>query len=74
MSTSIIEALMNAECNLGNANVVGMAVIPIAQEQLHNAVALLLKGYCIDEDVDELIEQYGSVEEAPRKEATNDRS
>ena len=68
MSVSILEALMSAEHNLGNVWVIGTAIIPIVQEQLHNAVALLEKGYSTSDEVEPLLEKFGSVEAVPEKE------
>ena len=67
MSVSILEALMNAEANLGNVRVLGMAILPMAEAQLHNGVVLLEKGYSIDDQVEPLLEQYGTVEDVPEK-------
>lgn len=62
MSVSILEALMNADSNLQRQHPIG---ISLAKRQLHNAVVLLEKGYLLDEQVEPLLEQYGSVEEVP---------
>lgn len=67
MSVSILEALQNAEMNLKNVRVLGMAILPLAQEQLHNAITLLEKGYGKYEEVEPLLEQYGDVENVPEK-------
>ena len=69
MSVTVIEALENAEINLTNFNRVGGAIIFIAQEQLHNAIVLLNKGYGIDDEVEPLLRQYVDVENVPDKEA-----
>ena len=69
MSVTVIEALENAEMNLENAKRIGLAILPLAQEQLHNAIVLLDKGYDINDEVEPLLEQYGSVESVPDKEA-----
>lgn len=65
MSVTILEALMNAEMNLDNVRVLGVSIIPIAREQLHNAIVLLDKGYKPETEVDPLLEQFGSVEDVP---------
>ena len=67
MSVSILEALMNAQYNLKNVGVIGTAIIPMVQSQLDNAVGLLEKGYDIHDEVEPLIEEYGSVEDVPEK-------
>jgi hypothetical protein len=43
-------------------------LLPMVKEQLNNAVTLLDKGYGIWEEVEPLLEQYGSVENVPEKE------
>ncbi len=63
MSVSILEALQNAEINLGN----GGFGLMLAKSQLHNAVTLLEKGYSIDDEVEPLLEQHGDVESVPEK-------
>lgn len=68
MSVSILEALQNANMNLDNVKTLGIAILPLAKAQLHNAVTLLEKGYGLDEEVEPLIDKYGSVEEVPEKE------
>ena len=67
MSVSIIEGLQYAEMNLENVKLLGLAVLPVAQAQLHNAVTLLEKGYDIDDEVEPLLEKYGDVEAVPEK-------
>ena len=39
----------------------------MVKEQLNNAVTLLDKGYSIWEEVEPLLEEYGSVENVPKK-------
>ena len=41
MSVTIIEGLMNAEMNIDNAKMLGMGILPMAKNQLHNARVLL---------------------------------
>ena len=66
MSVTILEVLQNAQINLiqnGNTQIGRM----IGSEQLNNAIELLEKGYGIDEVFDEIIEEHGSVKDAPYK-------
>lgn len=67
MSVSIMEALQNANYNLDNAVNMPM-LLPMVKEQLNNAVTLLDKGYDIWDEVEPLLEKYGSVEDVPEKE------
>jgi hypothetical protein len=67
MSVSILEALQNAEMNLGNVKLLGMGILPLAQSQLHNAIILLEKGYGVNEEVEPLLEEFGDVENVPEK-------
>lgn len=67
MSVSILEALRNASCNIENVRRMGPALIPLCKSQLDNAIGLLEKGYSIDDEVEPLLEQYGSVEAVPEK-------
>lgn len=67
MSVTILEGLMNAECNLDNVRMLGVGIVPLAREQLHNALTLLEKGYGINEEVEPLLEKYGTVENVPDK-------
>ena len=64
MSVTILEALQNADINLGN----GAIGLVLAKEQLHNAVTLLRKGYDLYAEVDFLLEEYGSVDAVPNRE------
>ncbi len=64
MSTTILEALQNADYNLQNNNVIG---VHIAKEQLHNSVELLLKDYELSDEVDPLLEKWGDVANVPDK-------
>ncbi len=68
MSVSINEALHNAEFNLDNIRSLGTMVLPLIKEQLYNARVLLEKGYSMHDEVEPLIEKYGSVENVPSKE------
>jgi len=67
MSVTILEGLQNAECNLNNVRMLGLAIVPLAKDQLHNAIVLLEKGYSIDDEVEPLLEEYGTVEDVPVK-------
>jgi hypothetical protein len=67
MSVTILEALQNAQHNFKNAAFMPV-MLPIANEQLNNAVVLLEKGYDIYTEVEPLLEEYGSVEDVPEKE------
>lgn len=62
MSVSILEALRNADYNIQKNGAIGLM---LGKEQLHNAVELLLKGYNIDEQVEPLLEKYGSIDSVP---------
>lgn len=64
MAVSILEALMNADHNLRSGNTLGAR---LALSQLHNAVVLLEKGYGVHEQVEPLLEQYGTVDDVPDK-------
>jgi len=59
-----MECLQNADYNLRNNGGLG---VMLAKEQLHNATVLLDKGYDIWEEVDPLLEKYGTVEDVPEK-------
>jgi hypothetical protein len=64
---TILECLQNAEFNLNNVKFLGIAVVPMVQSQLHNATALLEKGYGLDVEIEPLLETYGSVDKVPEK-------
>lgn len=64
MSTSILEALENADYNFRQ----GLIGIPLAKSQLHNAVILLRKGYSLYDEVDLILDKYDDVECVPDKE------
>ena len=42
---TILEALQNAETNISNIPKLGMVLVSLASNQLHNAIVLLEKGY-----------------------------
>ena len=67
MRVSIIGALQCAEMNIVNVKRIGLAILPMAQEQLHNAIVLLDKGYGIHDEVEPLLEKYGDVQNVPDK-------
>lgn len=71
MSVTVIEVLENAEANINNAIVapaLAHAVLPLAKGQLHNAIALLEKGYGLEDEVDKLLRlAFGDVENVPYK-------
>jgi hypothetical protein len=66
MAVSILECLRNARFNLDNAVKMPM-LMPMVKEQLNNAVELLDKGYSICDEVEPLLEEYGSVENVSEK-------
>jgi hypothetical protein len=75
MAVTILEALFNSEYNLGNVQklgISGLMLLPLAKEQLHNARILLEKGYDLEDEVEPLLEQYGTVEKVPVKTAANE--
>lgn len=65
MSVSILEALAGADYNLQHNGLLGLQ---IAKAQVHNATILLEKGYSIHEEIESLLEKYGTVEDVPEKE------
>ena len=68
MIVTILEALENADYNLReNRKTLGEIAIKLAEGQLHNAVELLLKGYSLDDEVEPLINEHGTVENVPEK-------
>jgi len=67
MAVTILEALRNANYNLDNVVKLGIVILPLAKEQLNNAVVLLEKGYDLHEEVEPLLDKYGSVEAVPEK-------
>ena len=66
MAVSILEALQNANYNLDNVVRMPM-LLPMVKEHLNNAVTLLDKGYSIWDEVEPLLEKFGSVENVPEK-------
>jgi len=67
MAVTILEALQNANYNLDNVAKLGLALLPLAKEQLNNAVVLLDKGYSLYDKVEPLLEKYGDVDNVPEK-------
>ena len=67
MAVTILEALQNANHNLGNVKHLGVAFVPMVESQLNNAVVLLEKGYNLHDEVEPLLEQYGDVDNVPNK-------
>lgn len=69
MSVSILEALQNAQYNLSSPLGNSSPIKALAMAQLGNAIALLEKGYDPYEQVEPLLEKYGSAEAVPEKAA-----
>ena len=67
MSVTILEGLANAEMNIENGLMLGPVVLNLAMSQLRNARILLEKGYGVEEEVEPLLEKFGSVEDVPEK-------
>lgn len=67
MSVTILEALQNAELNVDNVSVIGFSILPIAKQQLHNAVTLLEKGHGIEDMIEPLLEQFRGVDDVPSR-------
>lgn len=67
VSVTILEALQNAELNIDNVSVIGVSILPIAKQQLHNAVTLLEKGYGTEDMIEPLLEQFGDVDDVPSR-------
>ena len=61
MSTTVLEALMNAEYNLKGH----LFMQDIGLCQLHNAIVFLEKGYDACDTMDDLLEEYKDVEDIP---------
>ncbi len=64
MAVTILECLQNANYNLDMGMKMSM-ILPLAKEQLNNAVVLLDKGYDLYDEVEPLLEKYGDVENVP---------
>lgn len=63
----ILETLQNAKINLIENKNTPFGFF-LGKLQLENAVELLEKGYSLNDDVDNLLEKFGSVSEVPSKE------
>ena len=63
MSTTILEALQNADFNLGRGT--SALGVQLGKIQLHNAVILLEKAYPSSFVMDDLLEQYENLEDVP---------
>jgi len=68
--TTILEALENAKYNLSNISRVGIAIIPLINSQLENSIILLEKGYPVHTEMDNLLERYPDLNNAPDYETT----
>jgi hypothetical protein len=64
MAVTILEALQNAHFNLCVQKIPGLSD-KIGESQLRNAIDLLEKGYPISQEVEPLIDKYGSVADVP---------
>lgn len=71
MSVTIMEALMNAKYNLIEGRI--PLQMQMGKEQLNNAVTLLEKGYSLEDNLDDLIEEHGSVDGVPERIAQSQR-
>ena len=67
MSLSILEVLENAEANLCSKNTIPGISNLVGSEQLRNAINLLEKGYDVFDDYNEIVKQYGGIENVPDK-------
>ena len=67
MAVTILEALQNANHNIGNIKSLGLVFLPMVEGQLNNAVTLLEKGYNLEDEVEPLLEEFGEVENVPEK-------
>lgn len=65
MAVTILEALQNSLYNLNQASRMPALFIPLASEQLRNAVGLLERGYPLSTEVEPLLERYDSVDDVP---------
>jgi len=62
---AIIEALESAENNLKSLPSLGMGYSKMIHLQVKNARILLEKGYGIWTDIEEMIEEHGSIDDVP---------
>ena len=65
MSVTIMEALMNAKYNLIEGRIPWQ--IQMGKKQLKNAVTMLEKGYSLEDNLDDLIEEHGIVDGVPER-------
>ena len=56
---TILEALQNAEINIENGKKIGPMILDLAKSQLHNSIVLLEKGFELDADIEEIMEESG---------------
>jgi len=54
---TILEALQNAEVNIDNIPKLGILAASLAKSQLHNALSLLEKGFELDADIEEILDE-----------------
>lgn len=68
MGTTILESLKNAKTNLGSVQGIG-SILPLflADQQLHDVVILLEKGFDLTDEIEPLLEKYGDAESVPNK-------
>lgn len=64
MAVTIFETLMNVDYNIQYGRGFGFI---LAKDQLHNAVILLEKGYSLHDEVEPLLEKFGSLNSVPEK-------
>jgi hypothetical protein len=63
---TILEALQNAQYNLATVRETRKyKLLPLAEDQLQNATVLLSKGYNVEDEIEPLLEKYGTVENVP---------
>ena len=67
MAVTILDTLESVKYNLDNLRSIGIGILPLIQSQLSNSIALLEKGYGIDDEIEPLLEKYGDVESVPYK-------
>jgi len=68
--TTILEALENAKYNVDNIPKLGSFLIPLVKMQLENSIILLEKGYPVHTEMDNLLERYPDLNNAPDYETT----
>lgn len=60
---TILEVLQSACRNLEQAQ--NPQVLRIVKQQVHNSTSILEKGYGVDQDIDDLIDNYGAIDNIP---------